>query len=249
MPRFKLTVEYDGTDYLGWQRQDEGRTIQTALEEAVAKLMGLTASPEVVGSGRTDSGVHALGQVAHVDIDRDLDGYRIMQGINFHLSEPDPTIAVVTAEQVDAEFNARFHATKRHYLYRIINRKPRPAIDLNRVWHVPETLDVNKMHEAAQQLIGHYDFTSFRDSQCQAKNPEKTLDDISVEQVGQEVHIRVSARSFLHHQVRNFAGTLWQVGTGRIEIADVKTILEAKDRTKAGQTIAPDGLYLTKVHY
>lgn len=247
MPRYKLTIEYDGIGYVGWQRQDGVASIQSALEDAVEKFC--CAAVEVYGSGRTDAGVHALGQVAHIDLPKLYDDYNVMQGINFHLFPEHPRIAVVNAERVEDDFEARFSAARRHYRYRVLCRRARAALLLNRVWQVSESLDLGAMRQGAAHLIGHHDFTSFRDTQCQAKSPIKTLDHIELIQRGEEIMFKLHARSFLHHQVRIIVGTLWQVGTGRIHPDDVARILNAKDRTIAGPTAPACGLYLVKVEY
>ena len=247
MPRFKLTIEYDGSGYAGWQKQPDVPTIQQALEEAVERFCGTRC--EVVGAGRTDAGVHATGQVAHVDLPKDYEPYKVMQGLNFHMMESAPSIAVLEAVAVPDDFHARFSATKRYYRYRITNRRARVAIDLGRAWQVGEPLDIAAMHEGAAHLIGHHDFTSFRDSECQAKSPKKTLESLEITQSGEDVTITTHARSFLHHQVRNMVGTLVLVGKGRWHPDEVKKALDAKDRAAAGPTAPPDGLYLTRVEY
>lgn len=245
MPRYKITIEYDGTDYVGWQRQDNGPSIQQSLEEAARKL----CQQEVVvhGAGRTDSGVHALGQVAHLDLPKDYPADKVRDALNA-LTRPQP-IAVLSAELVDEDFHARFSAVGRAYLYRILNRRPPPGLETGKVWHHPAPLNASTMHEAAQVLIGEHDFTSFRATECQADNPVKTLDRLDVSQVGEEIHLVVEARSFLHHQVRNFAGTLAWVGTGKWTKAHVREALQAKKRAAAGPTAPPEGLYLTRVEY
>jgi len=201
----------------------------------------------VEGAGRTDAGVHALGQVAHVDIEKDTDGSTVRDALNFHLRGL--PVTVLAAEEVDRQFHARFSARERSYLFRILDRRPPPAVDAGRVWWVPVALDAGAMHEAAQALIGNHDFSSFRAAQCQADSPVKTLDELRVTRAGDEIHIQVRARSFLHHQVRNFAGTLKLVGEGKWSAADIAAILAAKDRTRAGPTAPPEGLYLVKVGY
>ncbi len=253
MPRYKLWIEYDGTPYAGWQKQSDRPSVQEAIEEAVFKFCGERA--EVTGAGRTDAGVHAVGQVGHVDIGKELDPFRVMQGINFHLfavpqgETSTNRIAITKAERVSDEFHARFSATRRHYLYRIISRRARLALEAGRAWHVIEPLDADAMHQAAQHLVGHHDFTTFRDTECQAKSPEKTLEALDVKRLGNEIHITARARSFLHHQVRIMAGTLVQVGKGRWTEHDVAEALAAKDRRKAGPTAPPEGLYLLGVDY
>ena len=204
MTRYKLIIEYDGGPFHGWQRQDNGASVQQSLENAVTSFCGEIQLVE--GAGRTDAGVHALGQVAHVDIEKDTDGSTVRDALNFHLRGL--PVTVLAAEEVDRQFHARFSARERSYLFRILDRRPPPAVDAGRVWWVPVALDAGAMHEAAQALIGNHDFSSFRAAQCQADSPVKTLDELRVTRAGDEIHIQVRARSFLHHQVRNFAGTL-----------------------------------------
>ncbi|HEU5047369.1 MAG TPA: tRNA pseudouridine(38-40) synthase TruA [Rickettsiales bacterium] len=247
MPRFKLTIEYDGTGLAGWQKQKDRPSIQGYLEEAVAKLSG--EFQEVTGAGRTDAGVHATGQVAHVDITRSLTGYHVMHGINYHLQPLTSQVAVVAAEEADPDFHARFSAKSRSYFYRIINRQSRLALDLTRAWHIAEPLNVGAMHEAAQLLLGHHDFTTFRSSICQAKSPLKTLDRLDVVKIGEEIHIYVQARSFLHNQVRNLVGTLRLIGNAKWDSVKLLDALAAKDRRAGGETAPPQGLYLTTVAY
>jgi tRNA pseudouridine38-40 synthase len=243
--RFRLTIEYDGGGFVGWQRQENGPSIQQSLEEAVFRITGETVL--VQGAGRTDAGVHALGQVAHVDIDKDIEADKLKDAINHHL-KPAP-IAVLASEAAPAEFHARFSATGRAYLYRIVNRRAPLTVDRGRAWLVNAPLDAQAMHDAAQVLIGRHDFSSFRASLCQAQSPVKTLDRLSIHRVGEEIQVIAEARSFLHHQVRNIVGTLRLVGEGKWSEADVKAALEARDRTKGGPTAPPDGLYLTRVSY
>lgn len=245
MPRFKLVVEYHGTPYVGWQRQDNGPSIQGELETAIFKLAGEQVT--VTAAGRTDAGVHATGQVVHFDLDRDFSADRVQGGLNFHL-KPNP-IAVRAAEIVDADFHARFSAQGRSYLYRIVNRRAPLAIDRDRAWWVAVTLDADAMAQAARHLLGRHDFTSFRAAACQANSADKTLDVLDVTRVGEEIHVVAQARSFLHHQVRNMVGTLKLVGEGKWSPADMKRALEARDRAAAGPTAPPDGLYFTGVRY
>jgi tRNA pseudouridine38-40 synthase len=245
MPRYKLTIEYDGTPYVGWQAQDNGPSVQGALTEAIAAFAGERAA--VAGAGRTDAGVHALGQVAHVDLANDWDGDTVRDALNFHL-RPRP-IAVLTAERVADDFDARFSATKRHYLYRISNRRADLALEQNRAWRVPRPLDADAMHAAAQQLIGRHDFTTFRATECQAKSPIKTLDRLDVTRAGDDVRINAAARSFLQHQVRSMVGSLVHVGEGKWSAADLAAALAARDRTRCGQVAPPHGLYLVRVEY
>ena len=245
MPRYKLTVEYHGGPFRGWQRQDNGPSVQETLETAVFALTG--EKTLVQGAGRTDSGVHALAQVAHVDIAKDFPADTVRDALNHHV-RPHP-VSILAAETVDEDFHARFSATGRAYLYRILNRRAPAALDDGRVWWQAMALDATAMHEAAQELIGHHDFSTFRASECQAKSPEKTLDRLDVSRVGDEIHIVAEARSFLHHQVRNIVGTLQLVGTGKWRARDVATALKAKDRAAGGPTAPPQGLYLTRVDY
>jgi len=245
MPRYKLTIEYDGTPFVGWQVQDNGPSVQGVLTEAIAAFTGERVV--VAGAGRTDAGVHALGQVAHVDLAKDWDGDTVRDAVNFHL-RPRP-IAVLTAEQVTENFDARFSATKRHYLYRIVNRRADLALDQNRAWREPRPLDDDAMHAAAQKLVGRHDFTTFRAAQCQAKSSVKTLDQLDVKRDGDEVRITAAARSFLHHQVRSMVGSLVHVGEGKWSAEDLAAALAARDRTRCGQVAPPQGLYLVRVEY
>ncbi len=245
MPRYKLTIEYDGTPYVGWQAQDNGPSIQASLTDAIAAFAGERAT--VFGAGRTDAGVHALGQVAHVDLAKDWDTGNVRDAINFHL-RPQP-IAVLAAERVADDFDARFSAIKRHYLYRISNRRADLALDVSRTWRVPRPLDSEAMHAAAQQLIGKHDFTTFRSTECQANSPLKTLDRLDVARDGDDLRITTSARSFLQHQVRSMAGSLVHVGEGKWSPADLAAVLEARDRARCGQVAPPHGLYLVRVDY
>lgn len=246
MPRFKLTIEYDGGPYVGWQRQANGPTVQECLEDAVTAFSGERV--EVAGAGRTDKGVHATGQVAHIALaSTKFDANTVMKAINA-LIRPEP-IAVIAAEAVSDDFHARFSAVERRYRYLILNRRPPAALDAGRVWHVAVVLDADAMHAAAQRLVGHHDFTSFRATQCQAPSPEKTLDQLDVSRDGDRVVVTARARSFLHHQVRNMVGTLRLVGEGKWSTQDVSAALAARDRTAAGPTAPADGLYLTDVLY
>ena len=245
MTRWKIVIEYDGRPYAGWQRQATGASVQQALEEAVLAFSGETA--RVNGSGRTDAGVHALGQVAHFDLVRERTAETVRKALNAHL-RPQP-IAVLTAEAMPASFDARLSAIHRVYRYRIVNRPAPLALDMGRAWHIVTQLDVDLMHEAAQTLVGKHDFTSFRASECQAKSPVKTLDGLTVVRQGQEVVITAEARSFLHHQVRNIAGTLRLVGIRKWRPSVVREVLEARDRGRAGETAPPDGLYFVRVDY
>lgn len=246
MARFKLTLEYDGAPFVGWQRQDNGPSVQAALEDALRALTGRAV--EVVGAGRTDAGVHALGQVAHIDLaDERFDGRKLREVLNYHL-KPAP-IAVLAAAPAPADFHARFSATARAYLYVIVNRRAPLAIDRGRAWQVRQPLDVAAMAAAAEPLLGHHDFTSFRAAQCQAKSPCKTLDRLTVTREGDEIHIEAGARSFLHHQVRNIVGTLKWAGEGKWTAREVAAALAARDRAAAGPTAPADGLYFVSVAY
>ncbi len=245
MPRYKLTLEYDGGPFVGWQRQDNGPSVQQALEEAVTAFCGERAT--VHGAGRTDAGVHALGQAAHLDLEKPTTAETLRDAVNAHL-KPAP-VAVLAAEVAAADFHARFSATERRYLYRIVNRRPPLALERGRAWWVPRPLDAAAMHAAAQVLVGRHDFSSFRASECQAKSPVKTLTAIEVARLAETIEIRARAPSFLHHQVRNFAGTLRMVGEGKWTAAKVEAVLEARDRNAAGQTAPAEGLYLTEVVY
>ncbi len=245
MPRYKLTVEYDGTSYCGWQRQANGWSVQQAIETALNKLSG--ESVTLFGAGRTDAGVHATGQVAHADLSRDWPTDTVRDALNAHLREE--RVAILRAEVAPEGFDARFSATQRHYLYRILNRRPPAALLAGRVWWAWRPLDERAMHEAAQRLVGTHDFDTFRSTHCQAKNPVRTLERLDVTREGEEVHIRASAQSFLHNQIRSFAGTLKLVGEGRWSAEDVASALAARDRTRCGPVAPPDGLYLTGVDY
>ena len=245
MTRFFLTVEYDGRPYVGWQRQDNGPSIQGEIETALAKL----DEPDVLvyGAGRTDAGVHALAQMAHVDLQRDWSEHKLREAINAMLC-PLP-IAIMQVQQVDDDTHARFSATARHYLYRIINRRPFLTIEQGKAWHVKIPLDEKQMDKAAQLLIGTHDFTTYRATRCQSKSPVKTLDKLDVIRVGNIVEIRASARSFLHNQVRSLAGVLKKVGDGSWQVDHVVTALEARSRDACAPVAPPDGLYLTGVDY
>jgi tRNA pseudouridine38-40 synthase len=245
VPRYKLTIEYDGTPFVGWQMQDNGCSVQSALTEAIAAFAGERVA--VQGAGRTDAGVHALGQVAHVDLAKEWDNDTVRDAINFHL-RPQP-VAVLVAEQVEPSFDARFSAIKRHYLYRIVNRRADLALANNRAWRVPRPLDSAAMHAAAQKLVGRHDFTTFRAAECQAKSPVKTLDRLDVVRDGDEVRVETSARSFLHHQVRSMVGSLVHVGDGKWGTEDLAGALAARDRSACGQVAPPHGLYLVRVEY
>lgn len=246
MPRYKITIEYDGTPFVGWQMQDNLPSVQGSIKEAIAALSA--ENVQVFGAGRTDAAVHARGQVAHFDLEKSFPEKNIRDGLNAHL-KPHP-ISILSAQVVPDDFDARFSAIKRHYLYRIITRRAPLSLDQNRVWQVPVPLDHEKMHEAAQALIGQHDFTTFRAAQCQSKSPVKTLDEISVVKTAEdEINILVNAPSFLHNQVRSIAGSLKKVGDGKWDVPKIAEILEAKDRTACGQTAPAGGLYLMQVDY
>ena len=245
MPRYKLTLEYDGAPFVGWQRQANGPSVQGTLEAAFLALCG---EPVVAhGAGRTDAGVHAEGQVAHVDLARIWDGQRLREALNAHLAHH--PIAVLLAEPVDDSFDARRSARQRHYIYRIVNRRAPLTFDLGRAWRVKRRLDAEAMHEAAKALLGRHDFSTFRDSQCQAKSPVRTLTSLDVARRGDVVELRVSALSFLHRQVRSMVGSLEYVGAGYWSAADLKMALEAADRRRCGQVAPACGLYLARVDY
>lgn len=245
MPRYRLTLEYDGRPFVGWQRQDNGPSVQGALEEAVEKFSSLRAT--VSGAGRTDAGVHAKGQVAHFELEKDFAPDKVRDALN-HFLRPNPVV-VLDAAIVATDFHARFSATKRHYLYRILNRRSPPAIDQGFVWHVSTPLDAEAMHGAAQVLVGKHDFTTFRAAECQAPSPVKTLDRLCVARQGEEIRIEAEARSFLHHQVRSFVGSLKLVGEGKWRTRDLRDALEACDRSRCGPVAPSDGLCLTRVDY
>jgi tRNA pseudouridine38-40 synthase len=245
MPRFKLIIEYDGTPFVGWQVQDKGVSVQGAIAVAVTAFSGETVP--VQGAGRTDAGVHALGQVAHVDLSKDWNVDNVRDALNFHL-RPQP-IAVLAAERVAEDFDARFSATKRHYLYRIANRRADLALEVTRAWRVGRPLDAEAMHAAAQSLVGKHDFTTFRATECQAKSPVKTLDRLDVARNGEELHVTAVARSFLHHQVRSIVGSLVHVGEGKWRGDDLTAALVARDRARCRQVAPPQGLYLVRVEY
>jgi len=245
MPRYRLLLEYDGTPFRGWQRQENGPSVQAALEAAVRAASG--EGPSVVAAGRTDAGVHALGQVVHLDLARWWAPERLTGALNFHL-RPHP-IAVLEATEVGEDFHARFSAVRRRYLYRILNRRAPPTLEAGRVWHVPVPLLAERMHDAARCLVGRHDFTSFRASECQARSPVKTLELVHVRQRGTLIEVRLRAPSFLHHQVRNIVGTLKLVGEGKAPVDHVRAVLAARNRAAAGQTAPPEGLYLEGIEY
>lgn len=245
MTRYKLVVEYDGTPYSGWQFQDNARSVQEVVERAITAFCGHPVRLHC--AGRTDAGVHATHQVVHVDLERPMAGWKIRDAANAHMR--DDLVAVVSAEEAPEGFHARLSATKRHYLYRILNRGAPATFDRTRVWHVRQTIDVARMQEAADTLVGHHDFTTFRASQCQAKSPWKTLERLVVERHGDEVHVHASSRSFLHNQVRSMVGTIALAGIGRWSVADVRAALAARDRTRCAALAPPHGLYFVGVDY
>ncbi|HVH74482.1 MAG TPA: tRNA pseudouridine(38-40) synthase TruA [Stellaceae bacterium] len=245
MPRYRLTIEYDGTGLVGWQRQANGLSVQEALETAILRFCGERVT--VHGAGRTDAGVHALAQVAHCDLARAAAPDVIMSALNHHLRPA--AISVVAAAPAPAGFDARLSAILRVYRYRILNRRAPPAVERGRVWHVAPPLDLAAMREGARHLIGRHDFSSFRDSLCQAKSPVKTLDVLELSAAGEEIHIEARARSFLHHQVRNMAGTLKLVGLGRWRPEDMARALAARDRRAGGPTAPAEGLTLVEIRY
>jgi tRNA pseudouridine38-40 synthase len=245
MPRYKVIVEYDGAPFAGWQYQENSPSVQRAIMTAIEAFSGEKVM--VQGAGRTDAGVHALGQVAHFDLASERETDTVRDAINAHL-RPLP-VAILSAEKVPGGFDARRSAVRRHYLYRIANRRPFLTIERGRAWRVPRRLDADAMHAAAQRLVGKHDFTTFRSTECQAKSPDKTLDRLDVSRVGDEIHISAVARSFLHNQVRSMVGSLVPVGDGKWQAADLTRALEARDRSACGPVAPPDGLYLVKVDY
>jgi tRNA pseudouridine38-40 synthase len=247
MPRYRLTVEYDGSDYVGWQRQDNGPSIQGAIEKAVLSLTRETVS--IRGAGRTDSGVHARGQVAHLDLTRQWKSYTLQNALNAHLALAGERVSILDVAEAPGDFDARFSAIRRHYLYRIVSRRSPLALEARRAWWVPKPLDHDAMHEAAQRLVGHHDFTTFRSAHCQATSPLRTLDRLDVTRAGELIEIRATAQSFLHNQIRSFAGSLKLVGEGKWTPDDLQTALEARDRKACGPVAPPDGLYFMRVDY
>ncbi|MDP6706609.1 MAG: tRNA pseudouridine(38-40) synthase TruA [Alphaproteobacteria bacterium] len=245
MPRYKLTIEYDGYGFVGWQRQENGPSVQAAIEAALEPIAG--GPVRLHGAGRTDAGVHALGQVAHVDLAKARRPEDVRDAVNFHLKPAD--VAVLTVLPVGHDFHARFSATRRHYRYRILNRRPPPALARHRVWHLGVPLDHEAMGEAARQLVGHHDFTTFRSTKCQAASPVRTLDRLEVRRQGEEILIEAESRSFLHNQVRSLVGSLKLVGEGKWRAADLSAALAAQDRRRCGPVAPADGLYLVRVAY
>jgi tRNA pseudouridine38-40 synthase len=245
MPRYKLTLEYDGTPFVGWQRQENGLSVQEAIETALEVLGG--EKIRIRGAGRTDTGVHALGQVAHASLAKEWRTDVLRDGLNAHL-RPLP-VAILAAERVPDHFDARFSAVRRHYLYRIVNRRAPLTVTRGRAWLVKRKLDSSAMQDAARVLLGSHDFTTFRASQCQAESPVRTLERLDVVREGEGIHILASARSFLHSQVRSIVGSLEHVGSGKWSVADMRAALEARDRCRCGMVAPPEGLYLSAVDY
>src|SRR4051794_9735348 len=245
MTRWKLTIEYDGGPFMGWQRQEHGPSVQQSLEEALRRMTSEEAT--FIAAGRTDAGVHALAMSAHVDVRRELTPHRLREGLNA-LVRPHP-ISVLEVSQVDDDWHARFSCTGRRYLYRILSRRAPAALDRGRVWHIPVALDVDAMREGAALLVGRHDFTTFRSAQCQSDSPVKTLDSLEVERSGEEIHVRAAARSFLHHQVRSMVGCLAMVGKGQWVPEDMRKALEARDRAALGFNAPPHGLYFVEAIY
>lgn len=247
MPRYRLDIEYDGGPYAGWQRQADQHSVQQAIEQAVEKFSAQAVS--LRGAGRTDAGVHATAQVAHLDLDKDWRPDTVRDALNAHLQQAGERVAILKAKRVPEDFDARFSALGRHYLYRISNRRSPPALDKGKVWWVPKRLNAEAMDSAAKVLLGRHDFTTFRSAQCQANSPLRTLDRFDVTRLGDDIEIRASARSFLHNQVRSMVGSLKRVGEGAWTSADLKAALDACDRSACGQVSPPDGLYLVGVDY
>ena len=245
MTRWRLTIEYDGGPFMGWQRQDHGPSVQQTLEEALQRMTGEQA--QFIGAGRTDAGVHALAMSAHVDVERDMTPHRLREGLNA-LVRPHP-ISVLEVEPVADDWHARFSCTGRRYLYRILARRAPPALNAGRVWHIPARLDVQQMRDGAAHLIGRHDFTTFRSAQCQSDSPVKTLDRLEVAQAGEEIRVVAAARSFLHHQVRSMVGCLALVGRGQWAPEEMRKALEAKDRSALGFNAPPHGLYFVEAVY
>ena len=245
MKRFKLTIEYEGTPFKGWQRQPDFMSVQQVIEDAA---FGVEGEPVTVfGAGRTDAGVHALGQVAHIDMRKDISAIKLRDALNYHI-RPHP-VAVLLAEEASPEFHARFSATQRHYIYRLVDRRAGLTFDRQKAWRVIQPIDETAMHEGAQHLLGTHDFSTFRDARCEADSPIKSINYIRVDRDGQEVRVQVGARSFLHRQVRSIVGSLFEVGRGRKTPDWIREILTAADRKACGQVAPPDGLYLARVNY
>jgi tRNA pseudouridine38-40 synthase len=247
MPRYRLDIEYDGSAYAGWQWQADQPSVQAAIEQAFLSFCGEKVS--LRGAGRTDAGVHATGQVAHVDLEKEWPAQKVRDAVNAHLQVAKETVAITAVSLAVDDFDARFSATGRHYLYRIVNRRAPLTLEHKKAWWVPKRLDAGAMQDAAQLLIGKHDFTTFRSTQCQAISPVRTLDRLDVTRSGDAIEVRASARSFLHNQVRSMVGSLKRVGEGGWTAADLKKALAARDRAACGQVAPPDGLYLIKVDY
>ncbi|MER8962923.1 tRNA pseudouridine(38-40) synthase TruA [Mesorhizobium sp. M0701] len=247
MPRFRLDIEYDGSLFAGWQRQANQPSVQQAIEQAIEKFCGEQVS--LRAAGRTDAGVHATAQVAHVDLIKAWPGDKVRDAVNAHLQAAKVRIAILKAAVVPDGFDARFSAIGRHYLYRIVNRRAPAVLDKGKIWWVPKQLDAGAMHEAAKVLLGRHDFTTFRSTHCQATSPVRTLDRLDVSRAGDFIEVRALARSFLHNQVRSMVGSLKRVGEGGWTVADLKAALEARDRAACGQVAPPDGLFLVGVDY
>ena len=247
MPRFRLDIEYDGSLFAGWQHQADQPSVQQAIEQAIEKFCG--EAVRLRAAGRTDAGVHATAQVAHADLAKPWPGDKVRDAINAHLQAAGSHVAILKAAVVPDDFDARFSATGRHYLYRILNRRAPAALEKGKVWWVPKRLDAGAMHEAAKLLLGRHDFTTFRSTQCQANSPGRTLERLDVSRAGDMIEVRASARSFLHNQVRSMVGSLKRVGDGGWTEADLKAALEARDRAACGQVAPPDGLFLIGVDY
>lgn len=247
MTKYKLEIEYIGTKYSGWQIQDDSPSVQGAIQNAIFKFCG--ENTECYSAGRTDAGVHAIRMPAHIELSNEYDPYKILMATNFHLQQSNEDISILNVEKVTDDFHARFSCKKRYYIYKILNRPTRPIIDNQRVWWVYHHLETELMDKIAQNLVGKHDFSSFRASECQAKSPIKTLDEINVKRNGDLIEIRINAKSFLHHQVRNIVGTLEMVGRHKLTEQQFIDILNAKDRTKAGPTAPACGLYFEKALY
>jgi len=245
MSRFRLTVEFDGRPFMGWQRQAHGPSVQQAIEESLATIVG--GEPQVHGAGRTDAGVHAAAMAAHVDIAKDITPFRLMEALNARL-RPAP-IAILDCRLVADDWHARFSCTGRRYVYRIVNRRAPLALDAGRAWRVTQPLEAAAMHDAAQALVGRHDFTTFRSAHCQADSAVKTLDRLDVRRSGAMIEIEAAARSFLHHQVRSMVGCLMMVGRGQWSAGDLRDALEARDRAALGLNAPPDGLYFVEARY
>jgi tRNA pseudouridine38-40 synthase len=248
-PRFRyaLKIEYFGAPYQGWQSQTGGRTVQDAVERAVARLKDGT--PRLTCAGRTDAGVHALGQVAHVDLTKLWSADKLRDALNAHLAQAGEAIAILEAAPTPDGFDARLSAIRRHYRYRILNRRPPSALERQRIWHVARPLEVEVMHAAAQTILGRHDFTTFRAAACQANSPVRTLERLDVLRIGDEIHVEASARSFLHNQVRSMVGSLAKIGLGSWPVGEMRAALNAADRARCGPVAPPDGLYFVKVDY